>query len=207
MYGFKKLLTDIRACRLCEADLPLGPNPVLRADPAASILIVGQAPGIRVHKTGIPWNDPSGDRLRQWMGINKELFYDEKRIAIVPMGFCYPGTGKFGDLPPRKECAETWHDLLLGYLKRIRLTILCGKYSQDFFLNAKAKKNLTETVKAWKEYWPTYLPLPHPSPRNNIWLKTNPWFEKDVLPTFRRAVHKFSTSPKSLLRTRSDQQF
>lgn len=182
------LLKEVRACKFCEKELPLGPNPILRADEKAQILIVGQAPGTRVHETGIPWNDPSGDRLRQWMNVDPDLFYNEKKFAIIPMGYCYPGRGKSGDLPPRKECAELWLDKLLTELPNIKFTILIGQYAQDHYLGDARKSTLTETVKAWEEYFPKYLPLPHPSPRNNIWLRKNPWFEEDVLPVLKKSV-------------------
>lgn len=181
MSELEALLSEIRNCRLCK-DLPLGPNPVLKAAESAKILIVGQAPGVRVHNTSIPWNDPSGDRLRDWMGVDKEIFYDESKIAIVPMGFCYPGTGKSGDLPPRKLCSETWHEQLLSLLPNIELTLLFGQYATSYFLGKEKKKNLTQTVRAYEEYMPRYLPMPHPSPRNRLWLKKNEWFELDIVP-------------------------
>ena len=155
---------------------------------SAKILIVGQAPGRRVHETGIPFDDPSGNRLREWMGIDKSVFYDESKIAIVPMGFCFPGTGKSGDLPPRPECAETWRKKLLNELPQISLTLVIGQYAQAWHLGQLVKQNLTETVKAWKEFGPEIIPLPHPSPRNNIWLKKNPWFEQEVLPKLQAKV-------------------
>lgn len=182
------LLRDVRACRACASALPLGPNPILRAHQDARVLIVGQAPGIRVHQSGIPWNDPSGDRLRLWLGLDREAFYDETHIAIIPMGYCYPGTGASGDLPPRRECARLWLDRLLGELPEIRLTLLIGQYAQAHFLAGSRKSNLTETVRAWREYFPRFLPLPHPSPRNLRWLKNNPWFEAEILPELRAAV-------------------
>ncbi|MDQ5900124.1 MAG: hypothetical protein QG624_1043, partial [Pseudomonadota bacterium] len=148
-------------------------------------LIVGQAPGIRVHNTGIPWNDPSGDRLRHWTNLDKKTFYDINQIAIIPMGFCYPGTGPSGDLPPRKECASLWLAKLLAGLPNIQLTLLIGQYAQQHYLGKQAKTNLTQTVASFADYLPTYFPLPHPSPRNNIWLKRNPWFEKFILPALR----------------------
>lgn len=156
--------------------------------PNAKILIAGQAPGSRVHETGIPFNDPSGDRLRAWMGIDREVFYDAEKIAILPMGFCYPGTGKSGDLPPRPECAPQWRKKLLAHLPHIKLTLLIGGYAQDWHLGDLQKETLTETVRAWRQYWPQMLVLPHPSPRNNIWLKKNPWFETDVIPTLKAAT-------------------
>lgn len=160
--------------------MPLGPRPVLQASSSAKILIVGQAPGIKVHETGIPWNDASGERLREWLGLSVEIFYDEKKIAIVPMGFCYPGTGPHGDLPPRKECYPLWHKKLLSQMPEIKLSLLIGQYAQQAYLGKRRKKSLTDTVRAWREYLPEYLPLPHPSPRNNIWLAKNPWFEDEI---------------------------
>ena len=183
-----KLVKEIRSCTLCTEHLPWGPRPIIQVSSSARILIVGQAPGSRVHETGIPFNDPSGDRLREWMGIDKEVFYDDKKIALVPMGFCFPGTGKSGDLPPRPECADTWRVKLLEQLPNIKLTIIVGQYAQAWHLDKSNKENLTETVMAWKSYWPKAIPLPHPSPRNNIWLKKNPWFEEEVLPSLRRKV-------------------
>ena len=183
-----KLVKEIRSCTLCTEHLPLGPRPIIQVSSTAKILIVGQAPGSRVHETGIPFDDPSGDRLREWMGIDKEVFYDDKKIALVPMGFCFPGTGKSGDLPPRPECADTWRVKLLEQLPNIKLTIIVGQYAQAWHLDKGVKENLTETVMAWKSYWPKAIPLPHPSPRNNIWLKRNPWFEEEVLPSLRRKV-------------------
>lgn len=184
----KALLEDIKNCKICEAQLPLGPRPVVQADVAAKILIVGQAPGVRVHETGIPFNDPSGDRLRHWMGIDRKLFYDPAIIALVPMGFCYPGSAERGDLPPRKECADTWRKALLNQLRNIELTLVIGQYAIEWHLGKTRKKSLTETVKAWRDYAPKKIVLPHPSPRNNIWLKKNPWFEQDVLPALRQRV-------------------
>jgi uracil-DNA glycosylase len=182
------LVKEIRSCTLCADHLPLGPRPIIQVSSSAKILIVGQAPGSRVHETGIPFNDLSGDRLREWIGIDKETFYDDKKIALVPMGFCFPGTGKSGDLPPRPECADTWRVKLLEQLSSIKLTIIVGQYAQAWHLDQGNKVNLTETVMAWKDYWPKSIPLPHPSPRNNIWLKKNPWFEKEVLPSLRGKV-------------------
>jgi len=182
------LLAEIRACRLCEAQLPLGPRPILRASTSARLLIVGQAPGTRVHASGIPWNDASGIRLRNWLGIERELFYDEARIAIVPMGFCYPGSGPSGDLPPRPECAATWHARLIGLLPARRLTLLVGRYAQAWFLRERQRGTLTDTVRGWADYLPEFLPLPHPSPRNQLWFKVNPWFEDELVPVLRDAV-------------------
>ena len=189
------LIKNIRECRLCANHLPLNPRPVLQAHPLSRLLIVGQAPGIRVHNTGIPWNDPSGDRLRYWMQLDKKTFYDINQIAIIPMGFCYPGTGPSGDLPPRKECASTWLPKLLASLPNIQLTLLIGQYAQQHYLGKRTKTNLTETVASCADYLPSYFPLPHPSPRNNIWLKRNPWFEKVTLPALRIACSTILSTP------------
>ena len=178
----------MRGCRACEAHLPLGPRPVLRAGASARILVVGQAPGTRVHASGIPWDDPSGERLRDWMGIDKNVFYDESRIAIIPMGYCYPGRGNGGDLPPRPECAELWLDRLLAKLPRIELTLLIGQYAQSHFLASRRKPSLAETAKAWREYAPQYVPLPHPSPRNQPWFKRHAWFEEQVIPMLQKRI-------------------
>lgn len=187
--AFTQLLDSVRQCRICEASLPLGPRPVLQVHPRAMILIAGQAPGRRVHKSGVPFDDPSGDRLREWMGISKETFYDPSRIAILPMGFCYPGTGKSGDLPPRPECAPAWREQLMSAMQQIELTLVIGQYAQRWHLPVM-QKNLTETVRAWEEYGPQVIPLPHPSPRNNIWLKKNPWFAESLLPALRKKVRE-----------------
>jgi uracil-DNA glycosylase len=176
------LLKEISRCTLCTEHLPLGPRPVVRIGPAAKILVIGQAPGTRVHASGIPWDDPSGKNLRRWMGVDDPTFYDENQVAIMPMGFCYPGKGKGGDLPPRPECAPLWHDKLLHHLPQIELTLLIGTYAQAKYLGKQRKSNLTETVRAYREYLPNFLPLVHPSPRNVGWQKNNPWFEKDLIP-------------------------
>ena len=184
---FSRLLSEVRACRLCEPELPLGANPVLRASRTARVLIVGQAPGTRVHATGIPWNDPSGDRLRNWLQLDREQFYDESRIAIVPMGFCYPGKGKSGDLPPRPECARQWHARLLAGMPDIRLTLLIGKYAQNHYLGSK-RESLAHTVRHWQDHAPGRFPLPHPSPRNLRWFRNHPWFEAEVIPALRERL-------------------
>ena len=182
------LKVEISRCRLCESELPLGANPVMRAKATATILVAGQAPGTKVHETSIPFNDPSGVRLRQWMGVSEEVFYDDSKVAIIPMGFCYPGRGKSGDLPPRPECSQTWHQRLLANLPDIQLVLAIGQYAQHYHIGDRMQKNLTETVKAWRDYAPKVIPLPHPSPRNNIWLKRNEWFELEVIPYVRERV-------------------
>lgn len=184
------LLARIRACTHCAQNLPLGPRPVVRAAESARLMIVGQAPGTRVHETGIPWNDRSGERLRDWLRIDAGTFYDETRIAIVPTGFCYPGVNaRGGDLPPRPECAPLWHPEVVAHLPNLRLTLLVGQYAQAYYLGKRRKKTLTETVRAFAEYEPDYLPLPHPSWRTTGWQKRNPWFDADLLPEVRRRVH------------------
>lgn len=186
--SLNKLLKQVRACTLCEAYLEAGVRPVLQAHEQARILIAGQAPGRKVHETGVPFDDPSGDRLRTWMGIDKPTFYDARQIAILPMGFCYPGTGKSGDLPPRKECAPEWREALLAKLPNIELTLVIGQYAQAWHL--KDSGNVTETVRDWRRNWPGLLALPHPSPRNNIWLKKNPWFEAELIPQLQKEVSR-----------------
>ncbi|MBI1211098.1 MAG: uracil-DNA glycosylase family protein [Alphaproteobacteria bacterium] len=187
--SFATLLTEIRACRVCAAELPHEPRPVLQARPSARLVIVGQAPGTRVHASGTPFTDPSGDRLRSWLGIDSETFYDERRIAIIPMGFCFPGLDdKGGDLPPRRECAPLWREKLFSALKHVELTLLVGQYAQAWHLKERRKSSLTETVQAWREYGPDFIPLPHPSWRNNAWVKKNPWFETELLPVLRKRV-------------------
>lgn len=177
------LLKDIRACRLCEASLPLGPRPVLVADAAAPILIAGQAPGTKVHESGIPWDDPSGDRLREWLGVDKDTFYNPKNFAIIPQGFCYPGRlEKGGDSPPRVECAQTWHPKLIPLLSNVKLTLAVGQYAHKYHLGARRKKTLKATVQAYEEFVPDLMPLPHPSWRVTGWMKKNPWFETDIIP-------------------------
>jgi uracil-DNA glycosylase len=181
------LLREVRACTLCRAHLPLGPRPVVQVHDDARVLIAGQAPGRRVHESGVPFDDPSGDRLREWMGVTRETFYDARQVAILPMGFCYPGTGKSGDLPPRPECAPSWREPLLHHLKKVKVTLVVGQYAMAYHL-AQEPESLTAAVRAWRASWPALVPLPHPSPRNNIWLRKNPWFEKEVLPRLRRRI-------------------
>ncbi|HYD30073.1 MAG TPA: uracil-DNA glycosylase family protein [Azospirillaceae bacterium] len=194
------LLADLaaraRACRLCEAHLPLGPRPTFRVSAAARLLIVGQAPGTKVHETGIPWNDASGDRLRQWLDLDRAAFYDESRVAILPSGFCYPGVDKNGgDKPPRPECAPTWHPLFRELLPQVELTLLVGSYAQAYYLGRRRKPTVTATVTAWREYLPAFLPTPHPSWRNTAWLRKHPWFEDDLLPVLRERVRELLDGP------------
>ena len=185
-----KLFDDIAACTLCAEHLPLGPRPVVRAsDPRAKVLIIGQAPGTKVHASGIPWDDASGKRLRDWMGVTPETFYDPSRFAIVPMGFCYPGRGTGGDNPPRPECAPLWHDKVRSRLPNIELTLLIGAYAQTHYLGERRKASLTETVQAWRDYGDGgFIPLVHPSPRNQGWLKRHPWFEAEIVPYLRQRI-------------------
>jgi uracil-DNA glycosylase len=187
MQGASSLLAAVRACTLCADHLPLGPRPVVQLHPDARILIVGQAPGRKVHETGVPFNDASGDRLRTWLGLTREVFYDPRQIVLLPMGFCYPGTGAGGDLPPRSECAATWRKPLLATLRRLQLTLVLGSYAQSYHLGREAG-SVTERVRSWRSTWPRLVPLPHPSPRNNRWLRANPWLEREVLPAVRRRV-------------------
>ena len=188
MSTLPKLLTEIRACRLCEAHLPLGPRPVLQAGASARILIASQAPGRKVHASGLPFTDASGDRLRDWLGMPPAVFYDASQVAIAPMGFCYPGTGRSGDLPPRPECAPQWRAPLLQALPHVQLTLVIGQYALDYHLPGPRGRSLTQVVQAWRSHWPTVVPLPHPSPRNNRWLRNNPWFEAELLPELRLRV-------------------
>jgi len=185
-----RLLARVRACQICARELPFPPRPVLRVDPRATILIAGQAPGRRVHESGIAFEDASGERLRDWLGLTRDAFCDESRIAILPMGFCFPGSGRSGDLPPRPECAAEWRAQLVACLPRVELVLAIGQYAHAYHLADRRKQTLTETVRAWREYWPAILPLPHPSPRNNGWLRSNPWFERQVLPRLRDRVRK-----------------
>lgn len=190
----KKLIIEIKRCTVCLPHLENGVNPVLSASPKSRIAIIGQAPGRIVHESGVPWDDKSGERLRQWLGVNETQFYDHKLFAIIPMGFCYPGKGKSGDLPPRKECAPLWHESLFQKMKKLELILLIGQYAQQYYLGEEKKKTLTETVKNFESYLPKYLPLPHPSPRNNIWLKKNPWFQEKVIPHLQIQVKKLASN-------------
>jgi uracil-DNA glycosylase len=183
------LLAEIRACRLCAAHLPEGPRPVVQATSSSRLLIVGQAPGRKVHASGIPFDDVSGKRLRTWLGIDSDVFYDAHRIALVPMGFCFPGSSRAGDLPPRPECAPTWHPRLLPKLTQVQLTLAIGQYAQAGLLGERCGRTLTDTVSAWRDHLARgVLPLPHPSPRNQLWLKRNPWFESELIPVLRKEV-------------------
>jgi len=182
------LLAEVRACRACAVHLPLGPRPVVQAGASARLLLVGQTPSLTVHKTGVPWDDKSGEQLRRWLGVDRAVFYDPARIALMPMGYCYPGRGTSGDLPPRRECAALWHDKLLARMPHIELTLLIGQYAQRHFLGKTARANVTDTVEAFADYAPRFIPLPHPSPRNTGWFKHHPWFESDVLPALRERV-------------------
>jgi uracil-DNA glycosylase len=184
----KKLLTEISQCSICKKHLPFAPRPIMQAGPEAKIIIIGQAPGLKVQQSGKPWDDASGKKLREWLGVDDETFYNPKKIALVPMGFCYPGKGTSGDLPPRPECAPQWHLPLLTAMKKVELIILIGQYSQNYYLKEKAKENLTATVKDFKKYLPEYFPLPHPSPRNRFWLTQNKWFEKETVPLLQKKV-------------------
>ena len=190
------LADAIRNCQICAQHLAHEPRPIVQLGDQASVLIAGQAPGSRVQESGVPFDDPSGDRLRLWMGIAAETFYNTDQIAIAPMGFCYPGHGTSGDLPPRLECAPAWRQQVLNAMPNIRLTLAIGNYAIKWHLAGTQKRNLTETVRAWKQYAPNILPLPHPSPRNNIWLRKNPWFELEVLPELRSSVRNALTEPR-----------
>ncbi|RZI47158.1 uracil-DNA glycosylase family protein [Candidatus Finniella inopinata] len=185
----KDLLNKIHGCQTCT-DLPFGPKPVLRIQPTARLLIISQAPSTNVHQTGLPFNDASGDRLRQWLSLDRATFYDDSKIAFMPMGFCYPGRDQQGgDFPPRKVCAPLWHHHLLSFLPNIKLILLVGRYAQIYYLGHSIKKTITETVHSWQEYGPKFIPLPHPSWRNTAWLKRHPWFEEDILPKIRTIIH------------------
>lgn len=193
-----RLLREIKACRTCENSLPPGPRPILRVARTARVLIISQAPGSKVHQTGIPWNDASGDRLREWTQLDRSIFYDEATIAIVPMGFCYPGAEKNGgDLPPRPECAPLWHERVLAQLPNIRLTLLVGQYAQRHYLGSRRKKSMTETVRSFSKYGPDLFPLPHPSWRSTIWTRKHPWFETNVIPELRKAIQSAIEDPNA----------
>ena len=188
--SFSSLLSDIKACEICKSHLPLGPNPVVSVNKTSKILIIGQAPGTKVHASGIPWDDASGKNLRKWLGVSNADFYNPDIFGIVPMGFCYPGKGKSGDLPPRPECAPQWHTQILERLEQVDLVLLIGLYAQNYYLGNSKKSTLTETVRNFEEYLPKFLPLVHPSPRNGIWMRKNPWFEKEVVPALQEIVSR-----------------
>lgn len=192
----ERLLVDVRACTLCAARLPQRPRPVLQIGRAARILIASQAPGRKVDRSGVPFDDASGDRLRQWMGIDRATFYDPDIVAILPMGFCYPGRAGSGDLPPRPECAPAWRSRLMSHLPALQLTLVIGQHALAWHLGPSARRTLTETVRFWREYGPAMLPLPHPSPRNNLWLQRHPWFERDVVPALRSRVNEVLAEPR-----------
>ena len=188
--GLGALLAEVRQCTLCAAHLPLPPRPVLQADSRARILIASQAPGRRVALTGIPFDDASGERLRDWMGVDSAVFYDPARVAILPMAFCYPGKGPSGDLPPRPECAPAWRAQLLAQLPALELTLVIGSYAQAWHLQGRTKSTLTENVREWRSFGDGVIPLPHPSPRNNLWLRRNPWFEQELLPVLQARIRR-----------------
>jgi len=185
-----ELLQEVKGCLICQESLPNDPKPVLQASENSRILIIGQAPGRKVHESGVPWDDASGNELRRWLGVSKEEFYDPEFFGLIPMGFCYPGKGKSGDLPPRPECAPQWHEQLLSRMQNVKLTILIGQYAQKYYLKDRFNKSLTENVKNFRSFLPEYLPLVHPSPRNRIWQKRNPWFEEEVVPVLQEVVRK-----------------
>ncbi len=187
--SFASLLTEVRGCTICAAHLPHGVRPVLQIHPRARVLIAGQAPGRKVHESGLPFDDASGQRLREWMGVPREVFHDPKQVAILPMGFCFPGSRKSEDLPPRPECAPAWRAQLLRRLPSLEITLVIGQYAQAYHLPEKPA-SLTDTVKSWRTYWPTVVPMPHPSPRNNLWIRRNPWFEAELLPSLRARLSK-----------------
>ncbi len=191
------LLSEISKCELCVPHLPLGPRPLLKVTSQVKVLVVGQAPGRLAHASGTPWDDKSGDRLRDWLGLSREIFYSVPELGIVPMGMCFPGTGKNGDLPPRKECATAWHERLWAQMPGLQLTLLIGKYAQQAYLPDGARLSVTAAVKAWRDYFPRWLPLPHPSPRNNLWLKSNPWFEHQVIPELQDQIRRLILNPSS----------
>lgn len=182
------LIKQVRACEACKSHLPLKPRPLIQVHEKSKLLVIGQAPGLKAHSSGKPWDDASGERLRNWLGLTPEIFYDRELIAIMPVGFCYPGAGARGDLPPRKECLELWHSKLRNQMQNLKLTLLIGTYAQAAYLGSARKSSLTETVRSWREYLPMYFPLPHPSPLNNIWLHKNPWFELEVLPHLKKSI-------------------
>lgn len=193
--GLPELVKQVRACQVCAHKLPMGPRPVLQVGAEARILIAGQAPGRKVHQTGVPFDDPSGQTLRDWLGVDRTTFYDPEKIAILPMAFCYPGRGRSGDLPPPAECAPLWRERLLSQMPNLELTIVIGRYAQLHHLGVEGKRTLTETVHSFRNYLPDALPLPHPSPRNGPWLKRHPWFIQEVIPVLRDVVANALAAP------------
>ena len=194
MAALLSLLTEVRACTLCAEHLPNQPRPILQVHDSSRILIAGQAPGRKVQESGVPFDDASGERLRAWLGISREVFYEPRSVAIVPMGFCFPGTGRSGDFPPRPECAPKWREPVLSHLKKLQLTLVIGQYAQAYHL-PNAGASLTEAVLAWRKHWPNVVALPHPSPRNNLWLKRNPWFEQELVPQLKIRVQEVLSAP------------
>ncbi len=184
----KKLLENIKSCRVCESYLPFLPRPIVQASATSKIVIIGQAPGRKVQESGIPWDDQSGKELRRWLQVTDEQFYNPELFALIPMGFCFPGSGKSGDLPPRPECAPLWHPQLLQEMKEVKLIILIGQYAQKRYLKEQSSARITDNIKNYHQFLPLYLPLVHPSPRNKIWQKKNPWFEEEVIPVLRNIV-------------------
>ncbi|MEO7264469.1 MAG: uracil-DNA glycosylase family protein [Ferruginibacter sp.] len=191
-----ELLDRIRSCEVCKEHLPLGPRPVVQLSPFSKIVIIGQAPGRKVHETGIPWNDASGKKLREWMNVGEDTFYNSDIFSIMPMAFCYPGKGISGDLAPRPECAPLWHPDVFKYFKNKPLILLVGQYAQRYYLKKGFKGSLTETVRNYAAYLPAYFPLPHPSPRNQNWVTINPWFKEEAVPELQRRIKKIVSSPK-----------
>lgn len=187
MNSFETLLNEVRHCNLCSGHLPFSPKPILQFHPQARILIAGQAPGKKAHEAGLPFSDASGKRLREWLGLTPDVFYDPKRLAILPMGFCFPGSGKSGDLPPRPECAPTWRDRLVRHLTQLKLTLVIGQYAQAYYF-PDANSSVTDNVRCWRKNWPILIPLPHPSPRNTLWLQKNTWFGQELLPSLRTRI-------------------
>ena len=184
----KNLLSEIRNCRVCKDHLPYAPRPIIQAGTHSKIVITGQAPGLKVQQSGVPWDDVSGDNLRDWLGVDSPTFYNESHFALLPMGLCFPGTGKTGDLPPRSECAPLWHQKVFHQISDVKLTLLIGQYAQQYYLKDQCQRTLTETVRHYEDYLPNFLPLPHPSPRNNIWQKKNAWFKEDLIPVLQEKV-------------------
>ncbi len=184
----RALLASVRSCEHCAAHLPLGPRPVVQLGRRAQLVIVGQAPGTKVHQSGVPWQDDSGEHLRAWLQLSEQDFYQPSKVAILPMGFCYPGKSKGGDAPPRPECAPLWHHRLLAQLPQSKLVLLVGQYAQQYYLGSRRQRTLTETVRAYEQYLPEFFPLPHPSWRSKLWMAKNPWFAAELLPHLRTLV-------------------